>query len=188
MHYIYKITNLVNGKVYIGQSIEPQNRWSKHKSSANGKPTQAIHHAMKKYGIDNFQFECIASCLDQDAANEAETAIVAQENSLVPNGYNVTNGGYNSPKTQEWKDQMSLSMKGKNTSPETQFKNGHSQLNTGRTHFKLAQIPHNKRFTEEDKIEIKRLSMNGMSARKIAVLYQTGKTSILRILNNVQTT
>lgn len=101
--YIYKITNLINNKVYIGQSVQPKVRWQKHKSDTKNKPIQIIHQAMRKYGIDNFSFEVIASCLDLDAANEAETFIVMQENSLVPNGYNVARGGSNAPKTEEWK-------------------------------------------------------------------------------------
>lgn len=100
-YYIYKITNLVNGKIYIGQTVSVKSRWQAHKRAIN-KPIQVIHHAFVKYGIDNFFFEVVATCFDQDAANEAETTIVIQEKSLIPNGYNVTNGGYNAPKTAEW--------------------------------------------------------------------------------------
>lgn len=110
--YIYKITNLINNKVYIGQSIDVKQRWRQHKyETKKDKPKMIINRAMKKHGIENFSFEVIASCFDMSAANDAETFIVAQENSLIPNGYNVTNGGYNSPKTKEWKQQMSLKAK-----------------------------------------------------------------------------
>jgi DNA-binding CsgD family transcriptional regulator len=56
--------------------------------------------------LDAFIFEVIATCIGQDAANDTETSCVSQENSLVPNGYNVTNGGYNAPKTPEWISSM----------------------------------------------------------------------------------
>ena len=117
LHYIYRITNLVNNKVYIGQSINPTKRWAGHKREMK-KPTQMIHHAFNKYGIDNFKFEVIATCFDQDAANDAETTIVFQESSLIPNGYNVTNGGYNSPKTEAWKQ----TMKEHWANPESKFR------------------------------------------------------------------
>lgn len=125
--YIYKITNLINNKIYIGQSVSTKHRWQAHKRSVK-KPTQVIHHALAKYGIDNFKFEVIASCLDQDTANDTETVIVFQENSLIPNGYNVSNGGSTAPKTEEWKQKMSSKMKGKHFSPETEFRKGHQHI------------------------------------------------------------
>jgi group I intron endonuclease len=106
LHYIYKITNTINNKTYIGQTVSVKSRWQDHKRGME-KPTQIIHHAFIKHGFDNFIFDIVAVCFDQDAANNAETTIVLQENSLAPNGYNVTNGGYNSPKTDEWKAKVS---------------------------------------------------------------------------------
>jgi group I intron endonuclease len=60
--YIYKITNRLNGKVYIGQSIRLQKRWTDHKrlaSNIDGGRAQYIHYAIAKYKIDNFIFEVI---------------------------------------------------------------------------------------------------------------------------------
>ena len=59
---IYKITNKINNKCYIGQSNNPMQRWKSHKSHTNigddiGK--SAIHDAMRKYGIENFEFSII---------------------------------------------------------------------------------------------------------------------------------
>ena len=55
MGYIYAIRNLVNSKVYIGQTREPiQTRYKKHIYSANKGCHYAIHKAMRKYGIINF--------------------------------------------------------------------------------------------------------------------------------------
>lgn len=104
--YIYKITNIINGKNYIGQAIKIDNRWRDHRRAAIlNKPTQLIHHALIKYGINNFNFEVIACCKNQEDANDAETQLVAQYNSYVANGhgYNVTYGGYNAPKSEIWK-------------------------------------------------------------------------------------
>lgn len=106
MHYIYKITHLVNNKAYIGQTKDVKQRWRAHRMAfRNNRPTQTIHHALIKYGIDNFSFEIIASCLDQRAANEAEEICIKQENSYVTgsNGYNCSLGGSVAPKTEEWK-------------------------------------------------------------------------------------
>lgn len=101
-YYLYCITNLANNKIYIGQTVQPHKRWNQHRNDA-AKPTMIIHHAINKYGALNFTFEIIAVCISQDDANELETQLVSQYNSLVPNGYNATHGGMNAPKTEEWK-------------------------------------------------------------------------------------
>lgn len=105
---LYRITNKINGKVYIGQAQDYKHRWSDHRLAVRGnKPTQIIHHAMIKYGIDNFDFEVIASCKTQDDANYTETELVEQYGSFVRNGgYNATLGGMNAPKTEEWKQKL----------------------------------------------------------------------------------
>lgn len=108
MHYIYTITNLINNKVYVGQTKNISKRWSDHRAAfKNNKPTQRIHYAMIKYGIVNFSFEIVASCLDQAAANEAEEKIINQfESYSSGRGYNLSLGGSVAPKTEEWKDKM----------------------------------------------------------------------------------
>ena len=56
---IYKIENLINHKVYIGQSIEIEKRWQKHLSA---KDDFVIHRALQKYGKENFSFQIIEEC------------------------------------------------------------------------------------------------------------------------------
>jgi group I intron endonuclease len=105
IHYLYRITNKINGKFYIGQTVQPSKRWNQHRRDA-ANPTMIIHHAIKKYGNEAFEFEIIAECKTWDDANELETLLVTQYNSLVPSGYNVSLGGMNAPKTEAWRQQM----------------------------------------------------------------------------------
>ena len=108
MFYLYRITNMTNNKVYIGQSVDPTGRWRAHRrDSAN--PKVPIQHAIKKYGQHNFEFEVIAQCLTQNDANQLETELVSQYDSFIANGkgYNATHGGSNAPKSQEWRNQIS---------------------------------------------------------------------------------
>ena len=93
---IYKITNLVNGKVYIGQSQDIYSRWKEHKYARNKRECFALYGAFKKYGLDNFSFE-IVECCPFEQLNEKEIYYIAQYHSYVgdtkSNGYNMTKGG-----------------------------------------------------------------------------------------------
>lgn len=88
---IYKITNLINNKIYIGQSIHPDKRWTEHKQRAkNHTDNYPIHLAILKYGEENFSFEVL--CITEDY-DEEEKRLIQYYNSLTPNGYNVSSGG-----------------------------------------------------------------------------------------------
>ena len=91
--WIYKITNNINGKVYIGQSKNPQNRFKQH---INDKKDSAIHNAIKKYGEDNFSFEIIEGPIEN--YNEREKYWIKLYNSYEE-GYNMTPGGEEPPIT-----------------------------------------------------------------------------------------
>ena len=101
MGIIYKYTNLVNGKVYIGQTIqELKERHSKHISVAFGKENghgydYLIHKALRKYGVDNFTLEVIDR-VDNALLNDKEREYIAFYNSYEK-GYNMTPGGESKP-------------------------------------------------------------------------------------------
>ena len=62
MGYIYKITNIVSGKIYIGETklCDPQKRWLQHIASLKHKGgCPALKDAMIKYGVENFKFDII---------------------------------------------------------------------------------------------------------------------------------
>ena len=89
--YIYQITNLINGKVYIGQTNNIKKRWANHKCSND--PNMVIARALRKYGVDNFKFEILLRNLTPEEANRKEIELIKERNSLIPNGYNVATGG-----------------------------------------------------------------------------------------------
>ena len=88
---IYKITNTVNGKCYIGQSRDIEARWQKHLSAYKSSPDWELYRAFKKYGIPQFTFEIVEEC-QIDELNEREIYWIAQYDSFN-NGYNMTLGG-----------------------------------------------------------------------------------------------
>lgn len=89
---VYKITNLVNERVYIGQTIQkPQRRWSAHKYNAkqNNPNNMYITKAIMKYGHKNFTFEVIDYAKTAEELNVLEGEYISSFNSLAPNGYNL---------------------------------------------------------------------------------------------------
>lgn len=95
MGYIYKITNTVNNKSYIGVTSEmvAQSRWKGHIRAINrGKGCPALGAAIKKHGIKVFTFAILIICFDSDIY-KFEPEYIKKYNTLVPNGYNISAGG-----------------------------------------------------------------------------------------------
>lgn len=99
MGYIYKITNTVNGKCYIGVTTKenPNERWMKHKTAIRANiGCPFLQKAVKKYGEDTFKFEVLIICFDKDVF-KFENEYIIKYNSMSPNGYNVAVGGIRGP-------------------------------------------------------------------------------------------
>lgn len=87
---VYKIENLINGKIYVGQtkkSLEKRIEQHKHnKKSCIGK-------AIQEYGFENFHSEVIENCDSAEKLNEREKFWIKELNCKFPNGYNKSDGG-----------------------------------------------------------------------------------------------
>lgn len=143
--YIYKVTNLVNGKVYIGQSVDPIKRILQH-INVRSKQGYLLNYAVKKYGIDNFLFEVIKSEVPIEQINECEIQCIKEHNCKNPNGYNLTDGGegiQGHSHTQETKNKMRLVRLGKKPSKETLLRLSESHkgfVPSDKTREKLSRI------------------------------------------------
>lgn len=87
---VYIHRNLVNGKVYIGQTCNLSERWR-----CNGKNylnSTKFYNAIKKYGWDNFSHEVLYDNLNQEAADIIEKELIEKYDS-INNGYNLKEGG-----------------------------------------------------------------------------------------------
>lgn len=97
---IYKYQNKQNGHIYIGKSVDIQKRQYCHKSSAYNEKAidynSQFHQAIRKYGLDSFEFEIIAELTPEeytpDLLNNLEKFFIKYYNSYN-NGYNATEGG-----------------------------------------------------------------------------------------------
>ena len=92
---IYKITNLLDNKTYVGQSVDIEKRWSTHRAELNNNYhcNTYLQNAWNKYGEDNFDFSIIEECAASQL-NQREIYWVSQYDSYE-NGYNLTPGGGN---------------------------------------------------------------------------------------------
>lgn len=117
---IYLITNKVNEKCYVGQTVESlQKRWGRHCFCAmkRNKKTIKFHNAIKKYGPDNFDQKILCECYSIKELNNMEISMIKTHHSHISeNGYNMTFGGEGTPgkkHTEEAKRKMSETRKGK---------------------------------------------------------------------------
>jgi group I intron endonuclease len=104
---IYKITNIKNNKIYVGQCVSHilnhkryrpyghKKRFNTHVSEAfSQKKNQSyyLNNAIKKHGIENFMVEILEYC-ELNKSDDRELYYITNLNSLFPNGYNLKNGG-----------------------------------------------------------------------------------------------
>ena len=92
IYTIYKITNNINDKEYIGYTKNrPQGRWAMHKYQAKSNRSNApIHEAIRKLGISNFRMEILLQS-NTDILDMEDTFI--DELDTIDNGYNAKKGG-----------------------------------------------------------------------------------------------
>lgn len=100
---IYKITNLINNKIYIGQAVNLKVRIRTHEKydtpekykgslSFDNELNMPIHMAIMKYHLNNFKIEIIEEC-PINLLDEREKYWISYYNCKTPNGYNLTDGG-----------------------------------------------------------------------------------------------
>lgn len=92
-YYIYLITNKLNNKKYIGQTINFEKRMKEHIYGRNSKKNCLIDRALKKYGKNNFTFEILDITDSQENIDYLEKYYIKKLNCIKPNGYNILKGG-----------------------------------------------------------------------------------------------
>jgi group I intron endonuclease len=92
MGYIYKITNIITGKCYIGETIQHdyKKRWRQHEQAGEDMP---LHRAIKDKGIEKFSFEVIKTVeyIDEQHLLIIESCYMDKYDSIC-NGYNTKHG------------------------------------------------------------------------------------------------
>ena len=114
MGCIYKITNCINQKSYIGLTVnDAETRFKKHISMIYSNGCSALYAAFKKYGVENFIVETICVSNNKKELMSLEKHYISESNTVSPNGYNLTSGGENCKVTDETKRKISKTLKGR---------------------------------------------------------------------------
>lgn len=99
MFYIYRITNKINGKFYIGQTANPKRRWNEHIAVTKAGKEKSknkylvINAAIAKHGINNFTFEIIDQTEQESLIDNLEICWIGQFKDSGLELYNADSGG-----------------------------------------------------------------------------------------------
>lgn len=119
---IYKATNKINGKIYIGQTIHNlAHRRQRHLyDSRNKKDNMQFHKAARKYGAHSFEWEVLHTCFNINDLNRLEIFYIGFYNTFKK-GYNATEGGSNPPHTEATLKKISRGVIGAKLIPKRQY-------------------------------------------------------------------
>lgn len=169
--YIYKITNNINNKIYIGKTINDiKKRFSCHKSNAKSNKNTILCKAFRKYRPENFSISIIEkNIISESVLNEKEIYWI---NLLKPE-YNMTSGGEGvsgHPPSKETRLKISLSNKNKNIKRTIEQRNNISIKNKGKKRTKeqlenMSKSQKGKKLSDSHKLKISN-SIKGTTKQK----------------------
>ena len=176
---IYKITNQINGKVYIGQSNDIQRRWQEHKNPSKFLSSKKkLYEAFKEYGIENFSFEVLEEC-SREELDEKEIYYIEYYDSFN-DGYNLTTGGQgnnfrktNKDITKEIYSLWDAGLSVNEINEKLKDKIGHTQIYLYLHEYENYSITESRRrgFLRSEKIKDKKLKLGNTEEIKQYDLY-----------------
>lgn len=125
--FLYKITNAVNGKAYVGITrYSLGKRMAEHIRNAKRNSNLLLPRAIRKHGVDSFHIESLATAESWEQLQQLERDAIARLGTTQKHvGYNMTTGGegiQGLAKTDEWRRAMSARFKGRKFTPEHRAK------------------------------------------------------------------
>ena len=152
---------ILNGKPYVGQHINSpdyslEDRWNAHLCPSSG--CRYFRNAIQHYGRDNVEWNIICYCISggQEHLDDLEIYFIKERNALVPNGYNLTEGGRGGVPSEEMRKLMSESAKKRCENPDELARMRAQSL-------RLANDPENRKKMSE---RLKKFHEENPDARK----------------------
>ncbi len=113
---VYSVTNLINGKKYIGYTTKTleerkKNHLRKSKNINQKHYFYLFQEALRKYKNEDFKWEILYNCSSKEECQEKEKYFINELNTISPNGYNLTEGGNGGIQSEETKTKISNSLK-----------------------------------------------------------------------------
>lgn len=162
---IYVVTNLVNGKKYVGRT-----RCDNDNYYGSG---DLVKKAIRKYGKENFSKVYVDSTLGSNEANKLEVEWILKEDSLIPNGYNLLLHGYGGNMSESQKKIIKQGVK-------AQWDDPNSIFNSKEYRKRLSDAAQNRIWSDETKEKIRqsKLGSNNPNAKRYQVddtIFETQK-------------
>ena len=149
--FIYKLTNKVNGKIYVGKTEKSlADRLSRHLACAKRKVNRYLYDAMNHYEYDNFEISLIEECSTRDILDDREKYWIRAFNSLYPSGYNMTIGGGGGNTLASWTEEQRKELYSRQTAKRVGMRRTEEQ----KSRMKAAAKRREEAKTEQQKKEI----------------------------------
>jgi group I intron endonuclease len=190
--------NKLNKKVYVGKSADIEKRWRQHKTlpftKSKGRDNcLKLYRAIRKYGIDNFDFSIVKECNTIEELDQEEIDTI-EKLQTIKYGYNITPGGsgpfgihhpfFGKHHSEESKKKSSISHTGKKLGPasaERKQKISRALKGKEKPHHKGEGNPASKLKAADIPI-IKKLSSEGKSFVEIAKIFDVSNVSIKNVV------
>jgi len=175
IHYIYCYTNTINGKKYIGRTINISQRKNQHKADSKSRKT-TFYCAIRKYGYHNFLFEILEETY---APQERETHYIREYKTLRPHGYNSKE--HDTDMTAEIRHKIGMKNKGKIRSESHRHSISNAQKG-------VQKSSEHKQKISESHVGIKhsmktKEKLAGIFAQEWIIIYPDGHTEVIKNLN-----
>ena len=155
MGSIYKITNTVNGKAYIGQTRNDAEK-TRIREHLTGRGNRILKQAVAKYGRAAFTFEILHDGIIPEFLNTLEIEAIANFSTLAPHGYNLETGGANGTPSEETRQKQAAAKKGKRRGPSSE--SHRRNISEGQKGRKLS-AEHRKKISDNQKGKERPLSV-----------------------------
>jgi len=167
---IYKITNTINDKMYIGSSIDIQGRWREHKNDLKNDKhhSQHLQRAWNKYNGKNFVFSIIEECEREETLNREQYYLDLYKSYDSKFGYNMSHDAL-------------APMMGRKFSEKSKKKLSEGVRSRDASCWTRGEDKWNAKFKNEDIINIKRMIYEGSKLIDIANLYEVAPNIITNI-------